>query len=114
VPSDLGFGAAAVPARPALPDSAGVTLKARDVNLPPDLAPLARPVPDRAALDDPTAEPANAAIVTHTPTVSLPQAGFLRVSLPDPFELAEQVKPKVAPAAEPSAGPVPVNPRRPK
>jgi len=114
VPLDLGAGAAAVPARPALPDAPVVTAAARDVNLPPTLAPLARLVPDRAGLDDPTAEPGNATIVTRSPTVSLLQAGFQKVALPDPFELGEQVKPRITPAAEPGLSPVPVNPQRPK
>jgi hypothetical protein len=114
VPLDLGFGATAVLDRPALPESPGITAKARDVSVPPDLAPLARPLPDRASLDDPTAEPANATIVTYSPVVPLLQAAFLKVGLPDPFELADQVKPKVAPEAEPGLVPVPVNPQRPK
>ncbi|MDB5310000.1 MAG: hypothetical protein JWO38_4202 [Gemmataceae bacterium] len=114
VPLDMGVGATAVPARPALPDTPVATTKARDVNSPPDLAPLARPLPDRASLDDPTAEPGNATIVNSSPVVSLVQAGFLKVGLPDPFELADQVKPKVVPSAEPGLSPVPVNPQRPK
>lgn len=113
VPPDLGFGAvAAVPAKPALPMSPGITQKARDVSIPPDLAPLGRQVLDRASLDDPTAEPANAAIVGWSPTPTLAVSGFLRVMLPDPFELGEQVKPKVPPAAEPGLAPVVVNPQR--
>ena len=75
---------------------------------------LARQVPDRASLEDPTTEPGNAAIVLRPVSVPLMQSGFLRITLPDPFELADQVKPKVAPAAEPSAMPVIVNPARPQ
>jgi hypothetical protein len=114
VPLDLGARAEAVPQKPELPKSPGITTKARDVNLPPDLPPLARQLPDRASLDDPTTEPGNAAIVTRPVSVPLMQSGFLRVALPDPFELAEQVKPKVIPAAEPGLLPVPVNPQRPR
>jgi hypothetical protein len=33
----------------------------------------------------------------------------LKLGIPDPFELLEQVKPNVPPKAEPSALPVPVN-----
>src|SRR5262249_44192534 len=112
VPIDLGIGAEAVPARPALPEAPGVTQKAPDVNQPPALPPLGRPVPDRAALDDPTAETGNAAIVSRSvPPVPAP-AGFGKLGLPDPFELGDQVKPRVPPAAEPGAAPVPVNPER--
>jgi hypothetical protein len=73
---------------------------------------LARPLPDRASLDDPTADPANAAIVARPAGAPWVVAGFLRLVLPDPFELAEQVKPKVPPPAEPGLSPVPVNPQR--
>jgi hypothetical protein len=114
VPFDLGSGAAAVPTRPVLPEAPVATPKARDVNLPPDLPPLAREVKDRASLDDPTAEPANAGIVTRSPVPALGPAAFLRVALPDPFELGAQVKPAVPAAAEPAGTPVPVNPPRPK
>jgi hypothetical protein len=44
--------------------------------------------------------------------VPLAPAAFLKVAVPDPFEFGGQVKPKVAPAAEPGLTPVPVNPRR--
>jgi hypothetical protein len=114
VPSDIGFGAGAVPARPALPNPQGVTRRAPDVNVPPKLTPLGRRVPDRASLDDPTSAPANAGIVKKSPTPSLMQAGFLKVGVPDPFELGAQVKPRIAPGAEPAVAPVPVNPQRPK
>jgi hypothetical protein len=112
VPLDLGVGAAAVPARPVFAEAPGIVAKARDVKQPPDLAPLGRHLPDRAGLDDPTAEPANAIIAGRTPMPVLVVAGFLKVTIPDPFELAEQVKPKVLPAAEPSLAPVPANPQR--
>jgi hypothetical protein len=114
VPFDIGFGATAVPARPTLPNPPGETTRARDIALPPPLAPVGRQLPDRASLDDPTADIGNAGIVNRSPTPSLAPAGFLRVTLPDPFELADQVKPKIDPAAEPRVTPVPVNPRRPK
>jgi hypothetical protein len=113
VPLDFGFATAAVSGRPTLPVAAGVTQKAPDVTRPPGL-PLGRQVPDRASLDDPTAEPANAAVVGRSSAPALPPAGFLKVTLPDPFELAGQVKPMVAPTAEPGLAPVAVSPQRPK
>ena len=114
VPLDLGFGASKVPAKPLLPDSPGIAIKARDAKLPPDLAPLARQLPDRASLDDPTAEPGNLIIVSRTPMLVLGLAGFLKSVLPDPFEFADQVKPRVLPTAEPRLAPVPINPQRTK
>jgi len=86
--------------------------RARDVNLPPAMPTLGRPAGDRVSLDDPTSDFANAAIVSPPVKVPLTPAGFLKVTLPDPFELGEQVKPKVPPAAEPGLTPVPANPRR--
>ena len=64
------------------------------------------------ASDDPTSDPGNNVIVSRTPMPALGISAFLKLVLPDPFEFAEQVKPKVAPAAEPSLAPVPVNPQR--
>jgi len=101
-----------VPVRPVLPAFAVAVPKARDVDLPPDLAPLGQHLADRASLDDPTSEPANSIIVNRSPAPVLTQAGFLKMALPDPFELGEQVKPKPPPAAEPGTSPVVVNPQR--
>ncbi|HJZ54412.1 MAG TPA: hypothetical protein VKE74_05615 [Gemmataceae bacterium] len=114
VPIDLGTGADAVPGKPALPEAPGVNQKAPDVNQPPALPPLGRPVPDRAALDDPTAETGNAAIVGRSVAPAPAPAGFVKLGLPDPFELGDQVRPRVPPAAEPGVAPIPVNPERAK
>jgi len=114
IPHDIGWGADAVPAKVVFPTGPGITTKARDVNLPPDLPILGRPVPDRASLDDPTAEVGNAAIVNKSNTPTLLPSAFVRMGLPDPFELAEQVKPRVPPTAEPLVVPVTVNPARTK
>ena len=97
-----------------MPTSPVETPRARDVKVPPDLPPLARQLPDRASLDDPTADAGNAAVVARSVAVMLAVAPFVRVSLPDPFELAEQVRPVVPPPAEPGLQPVPADPRRPR
>jgi hypothetical protein len=112
VPADLGAGAAGVPAKPTFPVAAGITERARDVNLPPPLPTLGRPQPDRVPFDDPTAEAALAAVVGPAVRVPPPPPGFLKGTLPDPFELGEQVRPRVPPAAEPGLAPVVVDPRR--
>lgn len=114
VPATLGVGAEAVPQKPALPDAPGLNIPAPNVNTPPPLPMLARPLPDRASLDDPTTEHGNAVIANRSEVPELGTAWFLKVGLPDPFELAGQVAPKVPPAAEPALTPVPVNPQRPK
>jgi hypothetical protein len=112
VPFDLGRGADTIPAKPSFPIAAVITEKARDVNLPPSMPTLGRPFNERVSVDDPTSELANAAIVAPDVNVPLKSAEFVKVGLPDPFELGEQVKPKVLPAAEPGLNPVPVNPQR--
>jgi hypothetical protein len=112
VPFDLGRGADMVPAKPSLPIAAGIAERARDVNLPPSMPTLGRPYNERVSLDDPTSEFANAAIVAPDVNVPLKSAEFVKVGLPDPFELGEQVKPKVPPTSEPGLNPVPVNPQR--
>ena len=73
---------------------------------------LGRPFTERVSLDDPTSELANAGIVAPSVKVPVAPASFLKVSLPDPFELGTQVKPKVPPTAEPGLAPVVVDPAR--
>lgn len=112
LPLTLGAGADDVPAKPVLPVAAIVTPRARDVNLPPPPPVLGRPLADRVSLDDPTGELGNAVVVAGRVKTTLPPSGFLKVGVPDPFELAEQVKPKVPTATEPVVTPVVVNPQR--
>lgn len=112
VPVDLGFGTADVPARPTFPIAAGITTRAPDVKLPPAMPTLGRLVTERVSLDDPTAEVANTVIATSSVKTTLGLAGFLKVTLPDPFELGEQIKPKVPAAIDPGLVPVVVNPQR--
>jgi hypothetical protein len=75
------------------------------------LPPLARPVPDRVSVEDPTADLSTARIV-HTvlpvPRLAVP---FLRLMLPDPFELAGQIR--LPPMPELATAPVTVPPARP-
>ncbi|MFM8271957.1 MAG: hypothetical protein ACKODX_06430 [Gemmata sp.] len=114
VPLALGVGAGELPARRVLPVAAVETPRARDVSLPPPAPTLGRPASDRVPFDDPTSEVGNAAVVASPAKVPLGVSGFLKVPVPDPFELAEQVRPGVPPAAEPSAAPIVVNPLRAK
>lgn len=112
MPLGLGAGAGDVPAKPVLPVVAVVTPRARDVNLPPAPPVLGRPLNDRVPLDDPTAEAGNAVVVAGAVPVPLGVSGFLKVAVPDPFELGAQVKPNVPPAVEPAVAPVEINPQR--
>jgi hypothetical protein len=112
VPPDLGAGARAVPAKPKLPVSALSTKRSRDVNLPPPLPTLGRPVGDRAGFEDPTTDFGNAVITRPPVKAPYAPASFLKLGIPNPFELAEQIKPTVPPADELALTPVLVNPRR--
>jgi hypothetical protein len=112
VPFNLGRGADMIPTKPTFPISAAITERARDVNLPPAMPTLGRPMNERVSLEDPTSDAANAAIVSPVVKVPLESAEFVKVTLPDPFELGEQIKPKVPTAAEPGMKPVAVNPQR--
>ena len=112
VPVELGFGAGDVPAKPTFPIAAGITERARDVNLPPAMPTLGRPFNERVSLEDPTSDFGNASVIAPPVKVPVSRAGFLKVTLPDPFELGEQVKPKVPSAAEPGQVPIVVNPQR--
>jgi hypothetical protein len=58
-----------------------------DVNRAPPLAPLTpQPTPDRASLDDATADASSAAAVAAPLPQRLRPAPFLKMNLPDPFE----------------------------
>jgi hypothetical protein len=112
VPPDLGAGASAVPAKPKLPVPAVSTKRSRDVNLPPPLSTLGRPMGDRVGFEDPTTDFGNAGIARPPVKVPYAPASFVKLGIPNPFELAEQIKPTVSPPDQPGLAPVPVNPRR--
>lgn len=109
VPAGFGAWTAAAPPRATLPSPPGVTARGPDPANPPAPAPTAKPAPERPAADDPATAAGDAAVVRPAAVV-LGVAGFVRVVIPDPFELAEHVK-GVPPAA---AEPVAVPPRRPR
>ena len=112
VPLDLGAVPSAVPAKPKLPVALVATKRSRDVNLPPPLPTLGRPVRDRVGFEDPTTDFGNAVITRPPVKAPFAPAPFLKLGIPNPFELGEQIKPTISPADEPGLTPVPVNPRR--
>ncbi|HEX5270644.1 MAG TPA: hypothetical protein VFW33_09170 [Gemmataceae bacterium] len=63
-----------------------VRLPGPDVTRPVALPILATPAPDRAALEDPTADLSSAAAQSATVPARAAPAPFTKVSLPDPFE----------------------------
>jgi hypothetical protein len=84
-----------------LPEGPRIRLPAADLNQPAPLPLLARPLPDRASLDDPTTEVSLAeavmGIVPPRPTPS----PFQKQTLPDPFEFRQPVgQPVLAPGDE--------------
>lgn len=112
VPLNLGEGAYGVPTKLVLPVAAVDTPRARDVNLPPSPPTLGRQTTDRVGFDDPTSDFGNAVVVSESVKVPLASSSFLKIVVPDPFELGTQVKPKVPPTAEPSPAPVTIEPQR--
>jgi hypothetical protein len=75
-----------------LPAGDRVRLPGPDVNQPVALPLLAAPVPDRTALDDPTADFSSAAAQSGKLPPRQGPAPFAKVSLPDPFENRDAVK----------------------
>ena len=71
-----------------------------DVNQPIPLPILARPVVDRASLDDPSGDASQAAALASTVPGRTTPAPFLRLSLPDPFEHRNVVRLRIAPKVE--------------
>jgi hypothetical protein len=112
VPTNLGAGAGQVPEKSKLPVKATPTKLSRDVNLPPPLPTLGRALRDRVGYEDPTTEFGNAVITGPPVKPPFAPAPFLKVGVPDPFELGDQIRPRISPAAEPGLTPVTVNPRR--
>lgn len=114
VPFDLGARPTPVPSAVVFAETSPQTARARDVAVPPNLPVLARPLPNRTPVEDPTADAGNAEIVARTVPVVPAAAPFLKVALPDPFEFADQVRPNLPPGTEPPPAPVPVPPQRPR
>ncbi len=109
VPTDLGSAAALDPSQEKLPELPRVRAPAV-ANA--DLPRLATQVPERASLDDPTAEIAAArAVFTELPLPFNP-AWFVRFGIPDPFEFAEHMRGKTGAAGELGTAPVTVPPMK--
>jgi hypothetical protein len=70
----------------ALPDGGRIRVPSRDVNEPIPLPILARPVTDRASLEDPTQDASSAAAVAATIPARTSKAPFLKTMLPDPYD----------------------------
>jgi hypothetical protein len=89
------------PRRQELPAAGLLRLPAPDLNEPVPLPILARPVPDRAPLTDPTPEISRAAVLAAPVPVRTTPAPFVRLALPDPFEHAQTVRLRTPPEEDP-------------
>jgi hypothetical protein len=76
----------ALPQIQSLPDAGRVRVPSVDVNEPLALPVVAHPVPDRASLDDPTAEASIAAALAAPIPSRTAKASFLKLTLPNPYE----------------------------
>jgi hypothetical protein len=75
-----------------LPTSPKVAWPSPDVNQPIPLPILARPVTNRASLDDPSGEASQAAALASKVPERTTPAPFLRMTIPDPFEHRNAVR----------------------
>ena len=100
-----------LPQQQALPDTGRVRVPSEDMNQPLPLPILAQPVPDRAALDDPTADASTAAALATPLPMRITPAPFLKLSLPDPYDHRRVEVPVPAEQNEPALG-TPKPPRR--
>jgi hypothetical protein len=82
-----------------------------DVNQPVPLPVLAKPLPDRAPLGDPTLEASVAAALGEPLPLRTTPVPFLRLNLPDPFENSLAVRLRTPHEENPT--PVPSTPRTP-
>jgi hypothetical protein len=73
---------------------------------------LARPVPDRASLDDPTRDASLVAALSAEPPTRPGPAPFVKLGTPDPFENREVVRLRALPPE--FAVPVSISPRTPR
>jgi hypothetical protein len=91
-----------LPQRENLPAGGRVRLPSPDVNAPAPLPILAQPVTDRAPLDDPTGASSTQAALAAVPPVRSEPAPFVRLPLPDPFELQHTVRLRLPLPEDPS------------
>lgn len=92
-PYDIGGLSTASPAPIYLPEGALVRIESsNELSQPAPLPLLGKPVPDRASLDDPTADfTAKSVILETIPLRSEPDPNS-KINLPNPFELRETIR----------------------
>jgi hypothetical protein len=112
-PEDLGMPEERVqlPVEPVLAATERARADSIDVHQPAALPMLARAVPDRASLEDPTADASNAAALAATLPQRLMPAPFLRLTVPEPYE---NRRPLTLPVPPESAEPITATPQPPR
>jgi len=103
VPTSLANSLPDLPPRDELPTGPLVRQEGRDITMPAELPILsARPVGDRAPLTDPTLEFTARSVISPTLPLRTTPAGFIRISVPDPFEHADAAKPRTPVVDDPN------------
>lgn len=102
VPQDLAHAFPEVPTKLVMPEGGLTKVPTPDVRRPAELPILARQTPDRAPLTDPTTEFTNRSVIAETLPLRTTEAPFVKVNIPDPFENAETVRPRVPTPEDPA------------
>jgi hypothetical protein len=100
-----------MPQQQSLPDAGRIRVPSEDVSQPLPLPILSQPVPDRAALDDPTADASTTAALAAPLPMRTTPAPFFKLTLPDPYDHRRVELPVPAEQNEPATG-TPKPPRR--
>src|SRR5262249_49477459 len=98
-----------LPERPLLPESALLRHRAANANDAPPLPILAKPVAERASLEDPTTEFSNEQAISRALPMRTNPAPSQRMNLPEPFEKKRGTRP--AEPEPPFVAPVPITPK---
>lgn len=107
--------AAETPVRAQLPGGPPVVMKPRELSpSPPPGLPISQPPKDFKPSNDFTDQAVQQALIHRPLILRLTAAPFVRVGLPDPFLLAEQIRDRLDPTLEPPVAPIIVNPKRPR
>jgi hypothetical protein len=102
VPSDFGGTVPVLPGRSELPVGPLTRQEGVDLSKPAPLPTLGTRVADRAPLADPTVEFTAQSVVSTVLPLRTEPTGFLRITLPDPFENSEAARPRTPVVEDPN------------
>jgi hypothetical protein len=92
--------AAPLPPAPPMPVGARIRVTSVDVNQPIPLPVRNQPVPDRASLEDPTADYSAAAAVAAKMPTRKAKAPFQKLTLPDPYDHRRPARTSIPPESD--------------